>query len=249
VTRGAKMTRLERIGSSAARKTPVSAMQGAGQRKRWSLGQDIAPRWLLGPVAVRVAIATAVVVLHVLLLFGPVSSGPAGAWGLPEGIAPSIQVVLLPEIPAAPLEITPQLRRIRVRLAELPAPAQGFATSRALVSAGDEPPKQDDPGSPPFEQLIVEARPQDTPALRDFCVSSYPPNARPANEAGTVVLLVRIEADGHVSDMKVEQSSGSIRLDRVTQACVIGALFEPYRAGLRAVPSWQRMHWTWAPSS
>ena len=134
---------------------------------------------------------------------------------------------------------------------QLPPPAElpdwqyvGESEGHARTSATDT-----EPGSPPFEQLVVEAKPQDDSGLRDFCVNSFPPSARELKEQGTVVLLIRIEPDGHISDMKLEESSGSIRLDRVTQACVVSALFEPHRAGLRAVGSWQRIHWTWSPTS
>ena len=60
------------------------------------------------------------------------------------------------------------------------------------------------------------------------------------------MMLVRIEPDGHVSDTTIEESSGSSRLDRVTQACVMAGAFEPTRSGWRTIPSWQRVHWNWS---
>jgi protein TonB len=188
--------------------------------------------------------------VHLAVVIGPFSENRPGAPGARAGRSTSIEVVLLAEAqPTPPLQVVPVLRRISVR----PPPAEAYGASQAsthpdgLTGRGAVTPTE--PSSPPFEQLILEARPQDASGLNDFCTGSYPPSARSLNEQGTVVLLVRIESDGHVSDMKLEESSGSTRLDRVTQACVISGLFEPHRAGLRAVGSWQRIHWTWSPTS
>jgi len=195
-------------------------------------------------VMARSVIAAAVLVVHLVVITGPVSENPIGVPGTRVGRSTSIAVVLLALSEPAPLQVTPVLRRVTVRMPP-PAAIPSWQDSEEVPGT---PATQSEPTAPPFEQLIVEAKAQDAQGLHDFCAGSYPPEARSLNEQGTVVLLIRIESDGHVSDMRLEQSSGSSRLDQVTRACVIGGLFEPHRAGLRAVGSWQRIHWTWAPA-
>jgi TonB family protein len=105
------------------------------------------------------------------------------------------------------------------------------------------------PASPPFERLISEAEAQNWQVLRDFCKRQYAGNDE-LHQKGTVVLMIRVEADGHVSDTKIEESSGSPRLDEATQACVTEAgLFEPHHAAGKPTASWQRTHWTWSGGS
>jgi TonB family protein len=106
------------------------------------------------------------------------------------------------------------------------------------------------PTGPPFERLVVEAEPEDAAVLREFCNRSYPRESAALNEYGTVVLMIRVESDGHVSDSRIEETSGSSWLDKAAQDCVTGVgLFEPHRAGIRAVASWQRIHWVWSPAT
>lgn len=202
-------------------------------------------RWVTQRLMVRGVVAITVLVVHLAVLTEPFSQTPIGVPGTRVGRSTSIAVVLLAPSEPAPLQMRPVLRRVTVRIPP-PAAWQDLPDSKEVSGT---PAVHSEPTSPPFERLIVEAKPQDAQGLHDFCTGSYPPEYRSLNEQGMVVLLVRIEADGHVSDMKVEQSSGSTRLDRVTQACVISGLFEPHRAGLRAVGSWQRIHWTWTPPS
>jgi TonB family protein len=105
------------------------------------------------------------------------------------------------------------------------------------------------PASPPFERLISEAEAQNPQLVRDFCKRQYFGNGA-LRPMGTVVLMIRVEADGHVSDTKVEESSGSSRLDEATRACLTEAgLFEPHHAAGKPTASWQRTHWTWSGGS
>jgi TonB family protein len=105
------------------------------------------------------------------------------------------------------------------------------------------------PVSPPFERLISEAEAQNPQLVRDFCKREYAGNGE-LRQRGTVVLMIRVEADGHVSDTKVEESSGSSRLDEATQACLTEAgLFEPHHSAGKPAASWQRTHWTWSGGS
>jgi TonB family protein len=194
----------------------------------------------------RGATAAAVLLAHFAALAPAFFPEPGGRRGTGRATSTSMEVLLLPSAPrSAPPAPVPTLIRIRSRLP--PPPTLVAATQGTLdqeyVSANPPSPR---PSSPPFERLIVEAKPEDAKALHEFCSGSFPPVSRMPNEQGTVVLLVRIESDGHVSDTTVEESSGSPRLDRVTQACVAAGSFEPARTGWRSVPSWQRIHWNWS---
>jgi len=210
--------------------------------------QRRSPRWLAQHIMVRSVVMMAVLAVHLAVISGSFSGSLVGVPRMGVEPSTSVGVVILAGTEPKALEVVPVLRRVTVHLPP-PEALSGSQSSTDPEGVSSASATHREPGSPPFEQLIVEAIPQDAKGLRDFCTSSYPPAARSLNEQGTVVLLVRIEADGHVSDMKVEQSSGSTRLDRVTQACVISAQFAPHRVNLRAVGSWQRIHWTWMPPS
>ena len=194
----------------------------------------------------RCLIAVAVLTAH-LAAIGPSFLGRFGGGILESPFSTAIEVVLLPSTTQPQPLAAPTLRRIKLTPLPLPEMLVGADSPPGPGNASGKSEPRDEPHSPPFERLIVEARPQDTNWLRYFCNGSYPPQSRSANEQeGTVVLLVRIEPDGHVSDTTVEESSGSPRLDRVTQACVMASPFEPARSGWSTVPSWQRIRWNWS---
>jgi protein TonB len=56
---------------------------------------------------------------------------------------------------------------------------------------------------------------------------SYPPESRTAGEQGTVVLRVRVEADGRPGTITLARSSGHPRLDRAAQEAVRRWRFKP----------------------
>jgi TonB family protein len=199
--------------------------------------------WRLFP---RSLIAVVVLIAHIAAV-GPSFVGRFGGATLQSPFSTAIEVVLLPSTTQPRPLAAPTLRRIKL----LPTPIpEMLVETESTPGLGNIPGKSeplDEPHSPPFERLIAEAKPQDANWLRYFCNGSYPSQSRSANEQeGTVVLLVRIEPDGHVSDTTVEESSGSPRLDRVTQACVMASPFEPARSGWSTVPSWQRIRWNWS---
>jgi TonB family protein len=73
----------------------------------------------------------------------------------------------------------------------------------------------------------------------------YPPDARRANEAGSVVVVFYVDAEGRPSDLRVQTSSGSQRLDDATVFCLSRQRFKP--ASPNGVPTgaYQRIRWTW----
>jgi TonB family protein len=208
------------------------------------LGPNRLHHFLRAVSGARALIAMAVLTVHVLALGPSLLKSPGGDNAFQTSAPTVMEVILLPPSPVRPPSLgQPIFRRIK-----LSPPPELSASKRQLAGPGnsaDTSIPRDEPHSPPFERLVVDAKPEDGAALHQFCSDSYPPEYRSRNEQGTVVLLVRIESDGHVSDTTVEESSGSPRLDRVTQACVMAGVFEPIRSGWRTVASWQRIHWTW----
>jgi len=108
--------------------------------------------------------------------------------------------------------------------------------------------KTADRGSPPFERLISEAQAQNGKFLQQYCAQEVR-QATGTDPSGTVVMMIRVEADGHVSDSKVEESGGAPGTDQVVQSCIgeVG-VFEAHHKGDETVPSWQRIHWAWTGS-
>jgi TonB family protein len=210
--------------------------------------QAIAVRAARRVVVARCLIAAAVLTMHIIAV-APSFIANSGYDGILQGpLSTEMEVTLLPATTPPQALYEPRLRRIT---AMRPPPfPESLIAEKTLPGLGNSPttskPRDEPRGSPPFERLMVDAKLEDAGSLRKFCDDSYPPESRLPNEQGTVVLLIRIEPDGHVSDTTIEESSGSQRLDRVTQACVMAGSFEPRRSGWQAVPSWQRVHWNWS---
>jgi TonB family protein len=199
-------------------------------------------------VRTRSLIAAAVLAAHTFVL-GPMFRAQSNVDSVSRlTFSTAMEITLLPATTPPPALYKPRLRRLK--MTSPPPLPEPLVAQEALLGLGTSPttskPREEPSGSPPFERLMVDAKLEDAASLRRFCDESYPPRSRLPNEQGTVVLLIRIEPDGHVSDTTVEETSGSQRLDRVTQACVMAGSFEPRRSGWRAVPSWQRVHWNWS---
>jgi len=190
-------------------------------------------------------IAAGVLTAHIAVLAPSVLTPFRSYTTMSLSSSTAIEVILLPPATRPPTPVAPTVRRIKLRTPPLPE----VVAKEAAAGPGNAPGtlvSRDEPHSPPFERLIAEASPEDATSLHRFCDDSFPASSRLSTEQGTVVLLVRIESDGHVSDTTVEESSGSPRLDRVTQACVMAGSFEPTRTGWRTTASWQRVHWNWS---
>lgn len=84
-------------------------------------------------------------------------------------------------------------------------------------------------------------------SLADACSARYPAASRRLGEEGVVRLLVYVAADGHVSEAKVETSSGYPRLDAANVECVreAGRVFVPQQSGQAQTGSWQSMSYRW----
>lgn len=70
---------------------------------------------------------------------------------------------------------------------------------------------------------------------------SYPRMSRRAGEEGTVMLRVRVLADGRPSSIDVAESSGHPRLDEAARETVRNWRFTPARQGDTPIDSWLRV--------
>lgn len=195
-------------------------------------------------VAPRVPIGMAVIALHGLLVAALLAAFMGHA-GLQPG--PSATMVLLKmteeHLPPRPL-LSPPPPRIQPvpphfeMLALTPIPVAVDVVGAALNASQT--------GSPPFERLIPEAQAQNPAAIREFCDRLLRAEPIEPTDSRSIVLMIRVEPNGRVSDSKVEQSSGSPHLDAVAQTCVSqSGVYEARHAGVLTVVSWQRTHWIW----
>ena len=90
---------------------------------------------------------------------------------------------------------------------------------------------------------------RDEPALAERAKSLYPRELRREGGQGSVVVLLLVAANGHVTDARLECSSGVASFDEATLALMRGALAEPTRMNGVPVSAWQVAKWTWAPKT
>ncbi len=225
----------------AARLRPGFAMLGSRDAtpKHIRQGADLG-----STVTRRVPVGMAVIALHGLLVAVLVAAF-VGHPGLQPGPSATMVLLTVPDerLPPRPLPTPPPLNIQPVpphfeMTALTPIPVTVEVVG-AVLNASHA-------GSPPFERLIPEAQAQNPGTLREFCDQLAHSESDESTSSRSVVLMIRVEPDGRVSDSRVEQSSGSAHLDEVTQTCVSEAgAYEPRHVGIAAVASWQRTHWTW----
>ena len=86
-------------------------------------------------------------------------------------------------------------------------------------------------------------RPRKTPPRSDprhpLSQPEYPPTARRLGQEGTVVLLIYVQADGKVSDVKIQKSSGFDKLDEAAlREAKRSWRFIPAKEGNTPVAEW-----------
>lgn len=126
---------------------------------------------------------------------------------------------------------TPQAR------ASLPVPEPEFEPESVAPPTPDSPAPAAPPHSGEPEQAAqatvipprVDARGRENPP------PEYPARSRRAGEQGTVVLAIRIDQAGRVTDVRVATSSGFPRLDEAARKAVWQWRYEPARRAGRAI--------------
>jgi len=137
----------------------------------------------------------------------------------PEAAKPVEQLVVqAPQSNPAPAVEAAQQSQPVIEAPPVPAPAEKVAETVA------EP--------EPIEQPRFNADYLNNPA------PGYPPVSKRMREEGTVMLRVRVDADGHAAEVQLRQSSGHPRLDDRAQETVKRWKFVPARQGGQPVEAW-----------
>jgi protein TonB len=89
---------------------------------------------------------------------------------------------------------------------------------------------------PPVE--VTAPHPIRPPRLREVTQPPYPEAARRQGVEGTVILLVKVLADGRAGEVKVKGSSGSAFLDDAALTAARGWKFVPAMRGPVPVEAW-----------
>jgi periplasmic protein TonB len=123
-----------------------------------------------------------------------------------------------------------------------PAPPMAMAPPPSRPTTAEQPPAETDTAAPtasgPISHQEHAAIRESVPLYDRNPPPVYPRVARRRNYQGTVLLDVRVSADGTVAEAKVAQSSGYSVLDRSALNSVHHWLFEPARRGDRAIETW-----------
>jgi periplasmic protein TonB len=203
------------------------------------------------PLARRTVIAGAITGLHVVAGFGLLLGT---AIGIQRGTPPPITVVnvktddvVLPKTPPPP--------PVTFRPADVSAPPPldihvvGPDNGTAIVVPRPTPVEPGRGKPQPVADVVTPVRftAAGRQTLADVCSARYPAASRRLGEEGVVRLLVYVAADGHVSEAKVETSSGYPRLDAANVECVrdAGRVFAPQQSGQAPTGAWQAMSYRW----
>ncbi len=111
-----------------------------------------------------------------------------------------------------------------------PAPLRPSAPSGSAPRTGAGTPRTD----PPPQRLSTRSPPR--PLDGECDPPDYPRASRRNGEQGTVIVRIRISADGHVEEARVHQSSGHPRLDEAALEAISAWRFSPAREDDRPVP-------------
>jgi protein TonB len=151
---------------------------------------------------------------------------------------PAPQPLLPPQTPVA-APVTPSAS------VATPAPAPAVATSASTApssAASTTPTASSRTGS----AGAASTRDSAATLVSGSCAKpQYPMASRRLEEEGTVTLRFRVEANGHVSQSEVQNSSGFTRLDEAARAALSRCSFSPALAQGQAIASWATIRYTW----
>lgn len=162
---------------------------------------------------------------------------------LPPQMATLMVHVIQPE-PPKPQEITPPAPKPVVRQPtpqakpeSLPQPQVMAANTPAPSAAGEAPVVMEAPVLPAQAPPTVSAPRFDADYL-DNPAPVYPALSRRMEESGKTVLRVYVEPGGKPSQIQINSSSGSPRLDQAAQDAVWRWKFIPARRGDETIGAW-----------
>lgn len=123
-----------------------------------------------------------------------------------------------------------------IQVAQPPPPQSQAIAAVSNVKPPEAPPTQ-------FRQPNRTAPVID--AKRSCRTPEYPSMSKRLEEQGTVVLAFLVGVDGRVIDSRVEESSGSERLDEAARKALSLCRFKPGTADGQPEQAWARMKYTW----
>ncbi len=194
-----------------------------------------------GRVRRRTVVIGLVLVIHVLLARLFIANTAQRFIPPPGQTSPALLLVAVPRKALPPIA-----RHPRPEPFEAPAPTvtpKSDAKPSAFVAA--------DTGPVSPAAATVEVAPEviddlgfNARELGDACVRAYPETAVDLQRRAALILLVKVEASGRPSEVKIVASSGPAELDSAVCACVmsLGAFASALIDGQR-IPAWHRLQW------
>ncbi|MDH5276490.1 MAG: energy transducer TonB [Gammaproteobacteria bacterium] len=166
----------------------------------------------LGSSGRKATIFAIIVALHVLLVWGLVTSlGIIQVDRPPPPIIAEIleEIVEEDEPPPPPPAIETPPPYVPPPDIVVDVPVDAPATTALTNVTNVKPP----PAPPPQAKAVVKKAPEIDPKFKRRFQPEYPPTSRRLGEEGSVVLQVLVGPDGMVKDGKIQKSSGFPRLD------------------------------------
>ncbi|HZF26593.1 MAG TPA: energy transducer TonB [Steroidobacteraceae bacterium] len=178
-----------------------------------------------------------VVALHIFLLYGLKNGLARHALELITG---PVEVKMIDETIPEDKEPPPPPPKLETPPPFVPPPELSIdipadAPSNAIVAVQTTRPAAPPPMAPP---AATRSPPRSDPR-HPLAQPEYPPTARRLGQEGTVVLLIYVQPDGKVGDVKIHKSSG---FDKLDEAAVREAKrswrFIPAKEGNNPVAEW-----------
>lgn len=189
----------------------------------------------------RIAANAVVIALHVaafMMLLAPISSREPPA--REEEVVPITIIephVIPPTLPPPPATIRPVVRQTpQAHPVDVPqVPSEMVYDDGTEIAVPDTGPVADttfDTGAPTVQALVTDRAP----------APPYPRMALTRRQAGTVVLLILVDAGGNPVQVDIEQSSGFTLLDEAAQKFVRARWhFVPAQQGGTAISAYARV--------
>jgi protein TonB len=194
--------------------------------------------------------------LHLAVGAALIHNMNAKSFSMPKVVEELVMMNIETPKPPPPPPEPPQAKQKPVTQPKIVAPkveveVKQEPTEAPVVQTAAEPTPADPGPATPVE----EAAPANPNAGKLFSAAladaggcakpDYPAKAARNGETGTVSLALLIGTDGHVSDSKVQKSSGSKELDRAAQQALSLCTFKPAINNGRAEPGWGQIAYIW----
>lgn len=231
----------------------VGAADADATRRVFALPVPRHDSWSI-PAFARIRPALPVTILVYGAILAALYFGLLAPAGVVHRHAPPTVVTLLPLERDNPPETKPLPNPPSVAIPQTASAPVAPVTSPATLAISEGPPQSGPAGPPSPSSIATPADSKPAPGLTspapavtpidvDLALSrnpapSYPPLARKAGQHGTVVLRLRVGADGRVDAVEIARSSGTPALDRAARDAVARWSFSPAKLGDRAVEAW-----------